>query len=263
MSPERELFVVCNNCGNEVSPYVTECPYCGTRLRKRAPDLKKQKKAEQKAERRAAKKRERLRAQYEGGGAPGTWLDSPAGRARATTLLVAAAVVASVIEASNIVGVSDWIVENLVYTGGFSSLADQPWTLVTSPMIQVTFGYGFVCLLTAAIFGAAIERRYGAFATILVWLVCGAFGVLFEALLAQAAITFGAYAVATGLALAWTVVVVRLEDLRDHDVLGLAAVSFVLCLLPLATDAARIWTLIGGIVGGLLCGAVLTLLPRR
>ena len=34
-----ELSVVCKTCGEEVSPYVTECPYCGTRLRKRAPKL--------------------------------------------------------------------------------------------------------------------------------------------------------------------------------------------------------------------------------
>src|SRR3954464_8904826 len=36
---EAELFVVCKNCGSEVSPYVTECPYCGQRVRKRAPKL--------------------------------------------------------------------------------------------------------------------------------------------------------------------------------------------------------------------------------
>ena len=38
---ETELSVVCKNCGAEVSPYVTECPYCGTRLRKRAPKLER------------------------------------------------------------------------------------------------------------------------------------------------------------------------------------------------------------------------------
>ena len=37
-----ELSVVCRNCGSEVSPYVTECPYCGTRLRKRAPKLERE-----------------------------------------------------------------------------------------------------------------------------------------------------------------------------------------------------------------------------
>ncbi len=35
----QELFVVCKSCGSEVSPYITECPYCGNRLRKRAPKL--------------------------------------------------------------------------------------------------------------------------------------------------------------------------------------------------------------------------------
>ena len=36
---EPDLFVVCKNCGSEVSPYVTECPYCGQRVRKRAPKI--------------------------------------------------------------------------------------------------------------------------------------------------------------------------------------------------------------------------------
>src|SRR3981081_2459314 len=34
-----DLFVICKNCGSEVSPYITECPYCGNRLRKRAPKI--------------------------------------------------------------------------------------------------------------------------------------------------------------------------------------------------------------------------------
>ena len=38
---ETELSVICKNCGSEVSPYVTECPYCGARLRKRAPKLER------------------------------------------------------------------------------------------------------------------------------------------------------------------------------------------------------------------------------
>ena len=36
---EPDLFVVCKNCSAEVSPYVTECPYCGQRVRKRAPKI--------------------------------------------------------------------------------------------------------------------------------------------------------------------------------------------------------------------------------
>ena len=38
---EPDLFVVCKNCSSEVSPYVTECPYCGQRVRKRAPKIER------------------------------------------------------------------------------------------------------------------------------------------------------------------------------------------------------------------------------
>ena len=47
-----DLFVICKSCGSEVSPYITECPYCGNRLRKRAPKLDRdQRVAERKARR--------------------------------------------------------------------------------------------------------------------------------------------------------------------------------------------------------------------
>ena len=39
MTSGADLFVVCKQCGSEVSPYITECPYCGGRLRRRAPKL--------------------------------------------------------------------------------------------------------------------------------------------------------------------------------------------------------------------------------
>src|SRR6185312_13906977 len=39
MPSGADLFVVCKQCGSEVSPYITECPYCGNRLRRRAPKL--------------------------------------------------------------------------------------------------------------------------------------------------------------------------------------------------------------------------------
>src|SRR4029079_16731541 len=41
MASGPDLFVVCKKCGSEVSPYITECPYCGTRLRKRAPKIER------------------------------------------------------------------------------------------------------------------------------------------------------------------------------------------------------------------------------
>src|SRR5690348_15515579 len=47
-----DLFVVCKSCGSEVSPYITECPYCGNRLRKRAPKIDRDGKVSEKPRRR-------------------------------------------------------------------------------------------------------------------------------------------------------------------------------------------------------------------
>lgn len=253
---ERELFVICNNCSSEVSPYVTECPYCGHRLRKRAPDIKKQRKQDAKQakrdEKRAAKQRTRLRAEYEGGGSA-SYLYSPA-RPRMTIALVVVAVVASLIARSGIGGVSDFMVENLSYYRGGGT---DVWTIFTAPFLQYWFGYGFISLGVFAMFGSGIERRFGWWAVLLVWLIGGAFGILAESLLVSFPSTFGAYGAATCAFVTWMLVVLKQEDLRDHDTLGLCAVAGVLCALPIATASASAWTLIGGIVAGGICGSVL------
>src|SRR3954451_25337234 len=63
MARGADLFVVCKNCGSEVSPYVTECPYCGQRVRKRAPKIERggpKPEPEPKRPRRARKPRARF-----------------------------------------------------------------------------------------------------------------------------------------------------------------------------------------------------------
>ena len=58
---QPDLFVVCKNCGSEVSPYVTECPYCGQRVRKRAPKIERDGEvAEPRARRRRRRRSARL-----------------------------------------------------------------------------------------------------------------------------------------------------------------------------------------------------------
>ena len=60
---QPDLFVVCKNCGSEVSPYVTECPYCGQRVRKRAPKIDRGERASRgRSGARASAKLPRLRA---------------------------------------------------------------------------------------------------------------------------------------------------------------------------------------------------------
>lgn len=254
---ERELFVICSNCSSEVSPYVTECPYCGQRLRKRAPDIKKAKKQEEKharkEEKRANRKREKIRAQYEGGGTA-AYLYSPA-QPRMTIALVVVAIVSSLLAKAGFSEISEFMDLHLAYyEGGENGL----WTFVTTPFLQYWPGYGFVCLGVFAMFGSGIERRFGWWAVLLVWLIGGAFGVAAEALIAPTASTFGAYGAAACAFVTWMIVVLAQEDLRDKDAYGLMAVAGVLCALPLATDAASAWTLIGGIVGGGICGGVLS-----
>ena len=61
-----ELSVVCKSCRSEVSPYVTECPYCGTRLRKRAPKLERVGDEVRVQEGRRAKRRRRQYAKHTG-----------------------------------------------------------------------------------------------------------------------------------------------------------------------------------------------------
>src|SRR5680860_1100093 len=56
---ETELRVVCKSCGAEVSPYVTECPYCGARVRKRAPKLERRDGGLEAKKSRREKRRER------------------------------------------------------------------------------------------------------------------------------------------------------------------------------------------------------------
>ena len=60
---QPDLFVVCKNCGSEVSPYVTECPYCGQRVRKRAPKIDRSTGEPAQKRRRRARKLPRLRAE--------------------------------------------------------------------------------------------------------------------------------------------------------------------------------------------------------
>ena len=90
---QPDLFVVCKNCGSEVSPYVTECPYCGQRVRKRAPKIDRSGGEPETRRRRRARKLPRLRADEIAGIAPDT-------RPYATFGLIVACVVLILIDAA-------------------------------------------------------------------------------------------------------------------------------------------------------------------
>src|SRR6266480_352989 len=127
MSSGADLFVVCKQCGSEVSPYITECPYCGSRLRKRAPKLEKARKQQERRRRRAETPRlGRLRA----GEIPGIRAES---RPYATIGLVLAAV-----GLTAAVRVSDRLnFDDIAIIGG---LGDQWWRVLTAPFLYDNTG---------------------------------------------------------------------------------------------------------------------------
>ncbi len=258
---QPDLFVVCRNCGSEVSPYVTECPYCGQRIRKRAPKLERQGDEAPRRRRRMRTRLPRLRPDEIEGIAPDT-------RPVATLTLIALSLLATVVLASGEVGLID-------LGGILVPLHDDPWRYVTTPFIHDNLGYQFVALLAVGVFGTLLERRFGALATVAVFLLAGAAGAA-AAVAADLAPPFeevqigywvlGANGAALGLLAAWLVDdrrAARRGDERGNDLIGVAVFAAVLLLLPLAVLEASFVAGVAGALTGALLGLVLTTFARR
>jgi membrane associated rhomboid family serine protease len=246
---EPDLFVVCKNCSSEVSPYVTECPYCGRRVRKRAPKIERGE-AEEGGGRPTAPALPRLRR----GEIPGI---APETRPYATLLLIAIAVVATLVVSTGAAAALDF--------GLLGALGGQPWRLVTTPFVHGSnIGYGFVTMLATGIFGMHLERRFGLLAPIAIFLLAGAAGAAL-ALATGLLPALGANGAALGLLAAWLVedrrAATRGND-RGNDLIGVWVIAAVLALLSLAEPDASIAAAVGGAAAGAVCGLILSLLRR-
>jgi membrane associated rhomboid family serine protease len=254
---QPDLFVVCKNCGSEVSPYVTECPYCGQRVRKRAPKIDRSTGEPATKRRRRARKLPRLRAEEIAGIAPET-------RPYATGTLMLACVVGMLLYAADPVLDLGYL---LVNAGG----DDEAWRWFVTPFLHGDqLGYAFVALVAVGLFGALLERRLGVIAVLLTFILCGAAGAALAAQLETAPLlsdapawrVMGANGAALGLLCAWLVddrLAARRGDDRENDLLGVYIIAAVLVLLSLTTEEANI----AAAVGGALAGAVIGLLLPR
>ena len=256
---QPDLFVICKNCGAEVSPYVTECPYCGQRVRKRAPKLER---GGEDAEPRAKRRRprlSRLRAEEIAGIAPET-------RPKATIVLVAASLLVTLALAGGL---------SLDDAGGiFVGEYDEPWRYLTAPFVHDSLGYQFIALVAVGLFGMLIERRFGWFPALLVFLAAGAAGAA-AAVAADISPPFsnlavnpvlGANGAALGLLCAWLVDDRRARargDDRENDLVGVQVFAAVLLLLPLAIEEASAVAGIVGAITGALLGLLLRAFTRR
>jgi len=249
-----ELFVVCKKCNSEVSPYITECPYCGTRLRKRAPKLDKG------GTPRASRRRERPRlTRLKPGEIPGVRADR---RPYATITLVLISIVASLAFRAGVVDL-----RHLIDVVAERPLDGQYWQLVTQLFFYVfSTGYEVAALGAIFLFGWLLERRHGAWAPLLVFFVGGMAGSALVLALDPDGGTIGANSSALALLAAWTmrdVLARRRGEEDDADMLGVLAIAVVLVLLPLAADEPHSLAGLGGGVVGILLGVMLARVPER
>jgi membrane associated rhomboid family serine protease len=253
-----ELSVVCKSCGSEVSPYVTECPYCGNRLRKRAPKL------ERRGDEFAAKqkKRHRLRPRLPKLSRPR--VSVAADRPYATIALIAApAILILVIRAMDRPLVDFGAI---AYPVGDGPLGQPWWHYLTAPFVYNDIGYLFVVGCGIALFGSALERRLGTIATLLLAVACGALGMLaadgIETAVAgngHLIVALGGNGIALGLLCAYALIraaEVRAFAYEEVEVIGIAIAATVILALPLVVDDANVFAGIGGAVVGGLAGLV-------
>ena len=242
-----ELSVVCKSCGSEVSPYVTECPYCGTRLRKRAPKLERRGDELTPRETRRAKRRRRA-AERRAGARERTAFASDRPYVTIAAIL-APALLVLVQRASDL---------SLFQVGALTGLTvtDQWWNYLTAPFVYDDLGYLFVVGMAMALFVPELERRLGSVATLLLLVACGALGALaapqLDGLFGDGlTLVAGGNGLALGAVGAWFMLRrgdALADDGEELDWIPVTVAACVLLLLPLVNDFANPWA---GIVGGL------------
>jgi membrane associated rhomboid family serine protease len=247
-----DLFVICKSCGSEVSPYITECPYCGNRLRKRAPKLDRDGRVTEKRRRRPpTPSLPRLRS----GEIPGIRAES---RPYATILLVVLGLLGCLLWRTGLVGL-----HTLDVTG--KPGADW-WKLLTAPFTYNNTGYAFVALGTIAVYGWLLERRHGPAPVLVLFLVGGIGGIAATAAAYPIPHALGAGGAALALLAAWAVpdlLSLRRGEEIEGDLLGTAVIAAVVALMPLAVADAS-WIAEGvGAVAGLALGWPLARLQGR
>ena len=241
MPSGAELFVVCKKCGSEVSPYITECPYCGHRLRRRAPKLPRDRLGNPRRGLFRGASLGRLRR----GEIAGVRVDTPP---YATLALVLA-------------GCGVWIAAQGAYLNIGRLMILGPlhgdwWRLLSSQFVYFRgFSAGlfmFATLFAVAIFGSLIERRHGPLVVLGLFFAAGITGALAAEALYTFPILSGANAGALALLAAWAapnLVAARAGDYYEADLLGAAAIAAVLLAMPFARPEVS-W--LAGVIGGAL-----------
>jgi hypothetical protein len=248
MSSGADLFVVCKQCGSEVSPYITECPYCGSRLRRRAPKLPRDR------ESRLVPHRHRIPVPALGrlrrGEIAGVRGDAPP---YATLTLVGASCVAWVLTNGAFLNIGKLLV--------FGPLHGDWWKVFSTQLSYADTSYAgvyaFAALVAIGIFGWLLERRHGPATVLAVFFGAGATGALAALVVYPFPVVSGANAGALGLIAAWAVpdlAALRAQHYYDGDLLGAAAIAAVLLAMPFARPEVSWLAGVTGALVGLVLG---------
>ena len=244
-----DLFVVCKHCGSEVSPYITECPYCGHRLQKRAPKIDREGRIQEKPKRRTpSPSLGRLRR----GEIPGIRHDT---HPYATGVLVLLGFLGALFYRTGIVPFYKLL--------AYEPLSHHIWRLFTAPFVYSNTGFTVITLATIGLFGTLLERRHGPILVITLFLI-GAVGGTALGVQLQHPDFFhhltwidGGNGGALALVVAWAIPdaleVARGEEI-EGDLLGAVVLAVVVALMPIVAPEAS-WTADAvGVLAGILIG---------
>jgi membrane associated rhomboid family serine protease len=249
MASSPDLFVVCKNCGQEVSPYITECPYCGTRLRKRAPKIERdgtvsEPKPKKQRRQRTARVQRPRREREDVGAAVG------ARRPWATIALVLLSLFGYLVLA--VVDPSDVAVDG--------PIDGEWWRVASSLFLYGSAWYELAAVLAIGVYAWLLEQRHGPFVVLGLFVLCGAGGIALTAAVDPTPFAIGGNGAALGLLAAWAVpdLLARARgEEYDGDLLGTLVIALVVLLMPLAVTEASAIAGFAGAALGLLCGLVL------
>jgi len=215
-----------------VSPYITECPYCGNRLRRRAPKLPRVAEPG-----RAPRRRPRVPTLLRRAGVSSrprpvrsTYASSVSdARPYATLALVALSCAAWIA-----IHAEPSIYDHLAILG---PLHGDWWRLFTNEFVYLKGLYAFIVLVSLAIFGWLIERRHGPVMVLALFFGTGAVASLLACAVYRFPFVAGANGAALALIAAWAA-----PDLRalragayyEGDLLGAGAFAALLLAAPFA-----------------------------
>lgn len=247
-----DLFVICKSCGSEVSPYITECPYCGNRLRKRAPKLDRDGRVAEKRPRRTPPP---LLTRLRRDEIPGI---RPDGRPYATIGLIVLGLVGTLLWRTGLGSSNELEV--------FGKPGGQWWRLFTAAFTYNNTGYALITLGAIGLFGWLLERRHGPAAVLGLFLLGGVGGLAATVAVYDLPVVLGANGAALALVCAWAtpeLLALRAGEDIDADLIGATAIAIAVALMPLAVPQAS-WVADGvGLGAGLLAGLPLARLASR